>query len=361
MVSDGTPMRWKISPFFLKAFFFEGVNLLYILLFFSLLFFLLLFFLSKQQGGKRGGSVAQCHSVGRPRYIYIYYIYIYILARSEARAGDGLYLAFSFSFWLISFFSFLRSFFPTRMHSFFLLCFFLVQVVDSSQGFDISVNTLSGKTITLNVAPSDTIQDVMVKIKDKEGIPADQQRFIFNSKPLEFLDSTLSDNKIKKGDCLRLELRGGLRGGSDRNGPGNDPVQLPCFGPPMERTTTTVLSIFFSFFFHSDTFFSPNASVPRPSPAKPRRRYGNLCFPFNLFSILIPLFLQNTGTISTPVDYAALLEELEHLRKENSELQQQQVLLVSTACAPWRKHSIKLVMLFDPFFCAHLDLGTNPK
>ena len=64
---------------------------------------------------------------------------------------------------------------------------------------------LPGKSIIINVKPSDTIKSVKDKIKKNEGIPIKHQRLIFAGKLLKN-GKTLAEYNIRKIATLFLKL-----------------------------------------------------------------------------------------------------------------------------------------------------------
>jgi len=76
-------------------------------------------------------------------------------------------------------------------------------VLRPSGAYQIFVKTLGGKTIMLEVDPSDSVENVKAKIQDREGIPPNQQCLTFASKVLG-KGRTLSDYNIPNNATLYL-------------------------------------------------------------------------------------------------------------------------------------------------------------
>ena len=68
----------------------------------------------------------------------------------------------------------------------------------------IFVKTLTGRHITLNVEPTDTIAAVKIKIQEKEGTLPARQRLIFEGKHLTEEEKTLQDYNIQRDSSIEM-------------------------------------------------------------------------------------------------------------------------------------------------------------
>lgn len=77
---------------------------------------------------------------------------------------------------------------------------------------NIFVKTFTGTTIPLEINPSFTLNGVKNLIQEREGIPPDQQRLVFDGRQFEG-KFRVGDYKIEHNSTLHLVLR--LRGQGD--------------------------------------------------------------------------------------------------------------------------------------------------
>ncbi len=73
--------------------------------------------------------------------------------------------------------------------------------INKENTINLSIRTFTGKTIYIQINPSDTIEEVKEKIFFLEGIPTNRQRLLFASEELED-DRTLADYNIQLSNLL---------------------------------------------------------------------------------------------------------------------------------------------------------------
>ena len=93
-----------------------------------------------------------------------------------------------------------------RIFAVFLSLLLLVAMSVQASAMAIFVKTQTGKTITIEAEPTDSIEAIKEKILEKEGILPENQLLIFNGEQLDE-GKTLSDYNIQKESTLRLEVQ----------------------------------------------------------------------------------------------------------------------------------------------------------
>ena len=74
----------------------------------------------------------------------------------------------------------------------------------------ISIKTLSGRKLSLDFEPNQTINEIKDALQEKEGIPKEQIRLIYSGKILQE-DTKIEDANIEAGTTLMMMMY--LKGG----------------------------------------------------------------------------------------------------------------------------------------------------
>jgi len=78
--------------------------------------------------------------------------------------------------------------------------------------FQVFIKMIDGRTITIWVTSSSTVQDLKVAVKERDGLGEDEQRLLFGGKELRDPKTLLRDYNIQKENTIQLvgRLKGGL-------------------------------------------------------------------------------------------------------------------------------------------------------
>ncbi|XP_073322774.1 polyubiquitin-like [Pagrus major] len=86
----------------------------------------------------------------------------------------------------------------------------VTQPPDLHPTFEVFLKDLQGKTTTYDIRPDETVMNFKRRVESREGVPANQQRLIYQSRELQD-EKSLSDYNVEALGTINMTSR--LRGG----------------------------------------------------------------------------------------------------------------------------------------------------